>query len=110
MRHRPGQGAEGARRKRENRPLLAKPITSELGNVSPIVVVPGEWSDADLDFHAENLATQMTQNGGFNCNAAKVIVTTVRQISTKARMPEKEKNFLGDIMGKFAFQLERNPE
>ena len=70
-----GGGAEGARRKRENRPLLDKPITSELGNVSPIIVLPGEWSDADLDFHAENLATQMTQNGGFNCNAAKVIVT-----------------------------------
>ena len=70
-----GGGAAGARRKRENRPLLDKPITSELGNVSPIILVPGEWSDADLDFHAENLATQMTQNGGFNCNAAKVIVT-----------------------------------
>ncbi len=70
-----GSGAEGAERKRRNRPLLDKPITSELGNVSPVIVVPGDWSDADLDFQAENLATQMTQNGGFNCNAAKVIVT-----------------------------------
>jgi hypothetical protein len=70
-----GAGAEGADRKHENRPLLAKPITSELGNVSPIIIVPGEWSDADLQFHAENLATQMTQNCGFNCNAAKVLVT-----------------------------------
>lgn len=70
-----GSGAEGAVRKRDNRPLLGKPITSELGNVSPIIVVPGEWSDSDLQFHAENLATQMAQNGGFNCNAAKVIVT-----------------------------------
>lgn len=70
-----GGGEEGAARKRDNRPLLAKPITSELGNVSPIIIVPGEWSDADLQFHAENLATQMTQNCGFNCNAAKVIVT-----------------------------------
>jgi acyl-CoA reductase-like NAD-dependent aldehyde dehydrogenase len=70
-----GSGEEGAARKRDNRPLLRKPITSELGNVSPIIVVPGEWSDSDIQFHAENLATQMTQNGGFNCNAAKVIVT-----------------------------------
>ena len=70
-----GGGDEGAARKRDNRPLLTKPITSELGNVSPIVIVPGDWTDADLEFHAANLATQMTQNGGFNCNAAKVIVT-----------------------------------
>ena len=70
-----GGGDEGAARKRDNRPLLDKRITSELGNVSPIVVVPGEWSDAELQFHAENLATQMTQNGGFNCNAVKAIVT-----------------------------------
>ena len=70
-----GGGEEGAARKRTNQPLLAKPITSELGNVSPIVVVPGEWTDADLQFQAENLATQMTQNGGFNCNATKVIIT-----------------------------------
>lgn len=70
-----GGGPDGAARKRDNRPLLRKPITSELGNVSPIIVVPGQWSDADLQFHAENLATQMAQNGGFNCNATKVIVT-----------------------------------
>ncbi len=70
-----GGGAAGAARKRDNRPLLAKPITSELGNVSPIIIVPGEWTVSDLEFQAENLATQMTQNGGFNCNATKVIVT-----------------------------------
>ena len=70
-----GTGPEGAERKRQNRPLLAKPITSELGNVSPIIVLPGEWSDSDLQFHAENLATQISQNGGFNCNATKVVIT-----------------------------------
>jgi len=33
------------------------------------------WSAADLRFQAENIATQMTNNAGFNCNAAKVLVT-----------------------------------
>ena len=70
-----GGGEEGAARKRDNRPILRKPITSELGNVSPVIVVPGAWSESDLQFQAENLATQMAQNGGFNCNAAKVIVS-----------------------------------
>jgi acyl-CoA reductase-like NAD-dependent aldehyde dehydrogenase len=53
---------------------LEKPITSELGNVSPVIVVPGRWSAADLRFQAEHVATQMMENNGFNCNAAKVII------------------------------------
>ncbi len=70
-----GPGAEGAARKAAGRPRLAKKITSELGNVSPMILVPGDWSEADLRFQAQNVATQMVQNGGFNCNATKVLVT-----------------------------------
>ncbi len=69
-----GPGDEGLRRKRERRPLLAKPITCELGNVSPAIVVPGPWSAADLTFHAESLVSTLVNNGGFNCNATRVIV------------------------------------
>ncbi|MDK1348635.1 hypothetical protein QNO09_36295 [Streptomyces sp. 378] len=29
-------------------PLLDKPATSELGGVSPTIVLPGGWSEADL--------------------------------------------------------------
>jgi aldehyde dehydrogenase (NAD(P)+) len=52
----------------------AKPITSELGNVSPTIVVPGPWSDADVRFQAENVVTQKMHNGGFNCIASQVLV------------------------------------
>ncbi|TNE49506.1 MAG: aldehyde dehydrogenase [Deltaproteobacteria bacterium] len=70
-----GPGEEGAERKRNNDPKLTKRITSELGNVSPVIVVPGPWKTGDLQFHAENIATQMTNNAGFNCNASKVLIT-----------------------------------
>ena len=70
-----GTGSEGESRRAAGRPRLTKRITSELGNVSPVVIVPGTWSAADLRRQAENVATQMTQNGGFNCNAATVLVT-----------------------------------
>jgi acyl-CoA reductase-like NAD-dependent aldehyde dehydrogenase len=73
-----GTGAEGEARKSENRPAIHKPITAELGNVSPVIVVPGPWSDGDLDYHAENLVTMLTNNAGFNCNAARVIVTDAK--------------------------------
>ncbi|HUK12807.1 MAG TPA: aldehyde dehydrogenase family protein [Thermoanaerobaculaceae bacterium] len=70
-----GTGAEAAQRKAERRPRLAKPITSELGNVSPVIVVPGPWSPGDVEFHAANVATQLVNNAGFNCVSARVVVT-----------------------------------
>ncbi|MBW3663851.1 MAG: aldehyde dehydrogenase family protein [Actinobacteria bacterium] len=70
-----GPGAEGADRKRANEPLLDKPITSELGNVTPIIVVPGPWSDADIQYQAKHIATMLTNNCGFNCAAGRMIVT-----------------------------------
>ena len=69
-----GTDAAAKRRRRENRPLLKKPITAELGGVSPIIVVPGEWTDADLTFQAEHIATMRLQNCGHNCIAGQVVI------------------------------------
>jgi Aldehyde dehydrogenase family len=70
-----GTGAEGARRKAADEPVLDKPVTAELGNVSPIVVVPGKWSIAELRYQAEHIATMLVNNAGFNCISARVVVT-----------------------------------
>jgi acyl-CoA reductase-like NAD-dependent aldehyde dehydrogenase len=70
-----GTGPDGARRKAEDRPLLDKPISSELGNVTPVIVVPGEWSARDIEFHAANVMSQLVYNAGYNCNAIRVLVT-----------------------------------
>jgi aldehyde dehydrogenase (NAD(P)+) len=69
-----GPGQAGRDRKKANTPLLRKPITSELGGVSPIIVVPGRWSKADLTFQAEHVATQRLHNGGYNCIAGQIVV------------------------------------
>ncbi len=69
-----GTGTEGAARKAENRPLLTKRITGELGNVSPVIVVPGEWSNSDLAYQAEHIVSMLTNNAGFNCNATRVVI------------------------------------
>lgn len=69
-----GPGAEGQRNKRDNTPLLDKPITSELGGVSPVIVVPGRWSDQDLKYQAEHIATMRLHNGGYNCIAGQLVV------------------------------------
>ena len=70
-----GTGDEGARRKAADEPQLDKPVTAELGNVSPIVVVPGKWSIPELRYQAEHIATMLVNNAGFNCISARVVIT-----------------------------------
>ena len=68
-------GLEREERKKSGRPLFSKPVTSELGNVSPVLVVPGKYSDSELHGMARGIAGMVVQNASFNCNAAKMLVT-----------------------------------
>ncbi len=40
----------------------------------PTIVVPGPWSDADLAFQAEHIASQKLHNSGFNCIACQMLI------------------------------------
>jgi len=51
-----------------------KPITSELGNVTPIIVHPGNWSRSEIKHQAKKIVTAKLNNSGFNCIAAQVVV------------------------------------
>ncbi|MDX1509975.1 MAG: aldehyde dehydrogenase family protein [Nitriliruptorales bacterium] len=70
-----GTGKEGARNKKANTPILDKEISSELGNVSPWILVPGSWSEKDIDFQANHLASMLALNVGFGCGCPRVIIT-----------------------------------
>lgn len=69
-------GPEGDRatRKASGERRNARPFSAELGCVTPVIVVPGPWSAADIKFQARHVAGMVTQNASFNCNAAKVLV------------------------------------
>ena len=69
-----GGGAEGAGRKRRNDPVNRKRFTAELGGIGPTIVLPGPWSEADIRFQAEHIATQKYHNAGFNCVSSQVLV------------------------------------
>ncbi len=84
-----GSGPDGARRKEADDPVLDKPVTAELGNVSPVIVVPGKWSIPELLYQAEHIATMLVNNAGFNCISARVVVT-------HAAWPQREA-FLGAL-------------
>ena len=82
-----GDPEERAQRKATGQKALDKPISSELGAVTPILVVPGPWNKYELDFQARNVASMVANNASFNCNAGKLLVTS-------SRWPLREK-FLG---------------
>jgi hypothetical protein len=67
-------GPESEARRARNEPLLKKAITSELGNISPVVVVPGPYSDGEVRFQGSNIAGMVANNASFNCNSAKLLV------------------------------------
>ena len=67
-------GPERAERMRAGRPLLQKTISSELGNISPVVMVPGPYTERELDDVALGIAGMLFNNGSFNCNGAKLLV------------------------------------
>jgi acyl-CoA reductase-like NAD-dependent aldehyde dehydrogenase len=69
-----GPGDEGRERKAKRQPRVTKEVSSELGNVTPIIVVPGPWSDKDLAMRGRHIAAMLTNNAGFNCIAARMIV------------------------------------
>ena len=84
-----GVGEEAGRRRAADDPRLTKPITSELGGVSPVIVVPGEWTAKDLRFQAEHVVTMRLHNAGHNCIAAQALVLS-------ADWPQKDA-FLDEI-------------
>ena len=61
-------------RKAKGERANSKPISSELGNVTPIIVAPGQWSDNDISYQAANIASMVTNNASFNCIAGKLVV------------------------------------
>ena len=70
-----GTGQEGEARRLRDDPILDKPFSAELGNLTPVIIVPGRWSAADIDYQADNLATMLTNNAGFNCTTPRVVIT-----------------------------------
>jgi acyl-CoA reductase-like NAD-dependent aldehyde dehydrogenase len=88
-----GSGVEGAERKAKKKPLITKPVTGELSNITPIIIVPGPWSSDDIRKQAVKLVSWLTYNAGCNCFTPRVLVQhknwVQREALTKA---------IGDVM------------
>jgi len=81
------------------RPVLAKPITCELGNVTPWIVVPGRYTRRQLECQADMIAASIVNNASFNCIATKLVVT--------CRSWDQRQEFLDHVQGRLAAQPPR---
>jgi hypothetical protein len=69
-----GTGEEGTERKSQRNPKITKRFTAELGNVSPVIIVPGHWSESDIQAQAGKLGTWLAINAGCNCLTPRMII------------------------------------
>ncbi len=61
--------------KAQNTPVLSKPMSSELGCVTPWIVTPGtEWSSADIHHMAGHLVAAFVAQNSCNCLSPKLLV------------------------------------
>jgi len=89
-------------RKARGEPRFQKPVTSELGNVSPAVVVPGKWTDSELDHAARSIVGSFAFNAGFNCNATKLVVTP-RGSKLRTALIERITRVLAEVPARRAY-------
>jgi hypothetical protein len=75
-----GTGADAETRRREGRPLLRARMVSELGCITPYIILPGPagpggddgWTDAAIARHTAACAEGLANNVSCNCLATKV--------------------------------------
>ena len=95
-------GPEREARKASRSPRLRKPVTSELGNISPVIVGPGRYTDRQLRWQLENIAGGVVNNASFNCNAHKLLVTGTGPAGGKDLLEGLEAT-LQDVPPRFAY-------
>lgn len=69
-----GAGDEGQERKQKKSAKFEKEFTAELGNIAPVIVVPGPWSDKDVINQSNRIASWLVPNAGCNCLTPRLII------------------------------------
>lgn len=97
-----GTGEEALQRRSAGTPRVDKPLTSELGNVSPAIVVPSNYTDEELEDLAQCLTGMFVNNAAVNCVSSKVIVVPGGW-SGRARLMARIASILRSVAPRVAF-------
>jgi acyl-CoA reductase-like NAD-dependent aldehyde dehydrogenase len=97
-----GPGEEGKKRKQARQPLLTKYFSAELGNISPVIVVPGPWTEKDIKNQSVRLGSWLTFNSGCNCLTPRMIIQ-MKNWEHREKLNKGIANFLAGIKTRKAF-------
>jgi acyl-CoA reductase-like NAD-dependent aldehyde dehydrogenase len=97
-----GSGPDGRRRKEEHSPICKKPFTAELGNIAPAIIVPGPWSDKELQYQAEQIASHLCDTGSYSCSRTRVIVQYAHW-DLRDKLMDKLREVLSRILSRIAY-------
>jgi acyl-CoA reductase-like NAD-dependent aldehyde dehydrogenase len=97
-----GSGADQEKNKKAKTPRLEKEISSELGCVTPFIVVPGDWSEAELAHQARGIAGAVQNNMSFMCVSPKVLVLH-KEWPLRERFMEHVARALGNVPPRTAY-------
>ncbi|MBL1320925.1 MAG: aldehyde dehydrogenase [Methylophaga sp.] len=96
------EGKDRDERMVQKKPVLKKEITSELGNVTPVIIVPGPYTDKELAFQAEDIASAFTLNASYNC-CTPVSLVTAEGWQQRSLFLKKLEQTLSDIPTRKAY-------
>eukprot|EP01121_Diplochlamys_sp_Union-15-3_P019632 TRINITY_DN7452_c0_g2_i2.p1 TRINITY_DN7452_c0_g2~~TRINITY_DN7452_c0_g2_i2.p1 ORF type:complete len:564 (-),score=111.85 TRINITY_DN7452_c0_g2_i2:74-1765(-) len=94
----------GLNKKEAEKPKLTKEITSELGCVTPWIIVPGPWKDNEIEYQIQQITGATVQNVSFNCNAAKLLVLH-KGWELRDKLMKGIKNVLSGVPRRYAYYV-----
>lgn len=83
------------------RMVTGEPVT-ESGSVTPVIVVPGDWSAADFERQARVIATMLTHGASYERGAARLLITD-RGWRGRERLLAALRRVLDSVPNRFAF-------
>ena len=81
--------------------VIGEPAT-EPGSVTPVIVVPGDWSVADFERQARVIATMLTHGASYEPGAARLLITDPRWRG-RDRLLAALREVLRGVPNRFAF-------
>lgn len=69
-----GAGQKGEENKEQGTIVNEKPISCELSTVNPVIVVPGDWTEEDLEYHARNIFSMIATYNAYACVGARMLI------------------------------------
>jgi len=97
-----GPGTEGKQRKQDRQPILTKPFTAELGNISPIIVVPGPWTNKDIQNWSVRFGSWLSSSNAHTCNTPRMLIQ-MKNWERREKLNQEIADFLAGLKTRKAY-------